>query len=59
MTLVQKLEKLEQELHDLKLKLASQTPPLKLEGIWQGIEITDEDIAEAKKSLLTPPESHN
>lgn len=46
------LEKIESEIHDLKMKLKAQSKPLKLKGVWKGVEITEEDIEEAKKSLF-------
>lgn len=52
MNIVQELEKIESEIHNLKVKLKAQSKPLKLEGIWKGIEISEEDIDEAKKSLF-------
>lgn len=52
MTIIEKLEKIEAEIHELKIKLKFQSQPLKLEGIWDEIEITEQDIDEAKKSLF-------
>ncbi len=52
--IIQELEKIESQIHHLKLKLKAGSKPLKLQGIWKGIDVTEEDIAEAKKSLFKP-----
>ncbi|MDI6803584.1 MAG: hypothetical protein QME58_07030 [Bacteroidota bacterium] len=52
MNIVQELEKIESEIHNLKVKIKAQPKPIKLEGIWKGLEITEEDIENAKKSLF-------
>ena len=46
------LEKIESEIHNLKMKLKALSKPLKLKGIWKGVAITEEDIEEAKKTLF-------
>ncbi|MBI5216711.1 MAG: hypothetical protein HY960_13245 [Ignavibacteriae bacterium] len=52
--IIQELEKIESQIHDLKTKLKHQSKPVELEGIWKGIDVTEEDIADAKKSLFKP-----
>lgn len=52
--IIQELEKIESQIHDLKTKLKYQSKPVELEGIWAGVEITEEDIEAAKKSLFKP-----
>ena len=51
--LEKKLEHIEKDIQELKnlLKHSNKTP-VKLGGILKGMEITEEDIAEAKKSLF-------
>lgn len=53
-----KIEFIEKELMDLKLSILKKlTPPGKrihsLKGILKGIDVTDEDIKAAKKSLYS------
>jgi hypothetical protein len=45
---------LEQELAEIKAKLSIQESPpyVRLEGLWEDITVTDEDIEEAKRSLF-------
>ena len=52
--LLTRIELIEQEIAVIKAKLAAnQTRPVvKLEGLWKDIDITDEDIEEAKRSLF-------
>lgn len=52
MNIIQELEKIESEIHNLKVKLKAQSKPIKLEGIWKGLEVAEEDIENAKKSLF-------
>lgn len=52
-----KLEKIEKELKEVKslLKKESKKSTSKkstLAGIWKGLEITDEELAEAKKAVF-------
>ncbi len=53
-----KIENIEKELIDLKLSVLKKLPPaskkiVKLKGILKGVDITDEDIASAKRSLYS------
>ena len=53
--MLHKIETIEKEVKDLKLSLLKKLTPtkkrlIKLRGILKDIEITDEDIASAKKS---------
>ena len=52
--LINRIEVLEKELALLKsfVKKREQKRIIKLEGLWKGIEITEEDIEEAKKALF-------
>ena len=51
--LEEKLEHIEKDIQELKNLLKhSDKKPAKLAGVLKGIEITEEDIAEAKKSLF-------
>lgn len=52
MNIVQELEKIESEIHNLKVKLKTASKPIKLKGIWKGLEVTEEDIENAKQSLF-------
>ena len=54
--ILHKIESIEKEVKDLKLSVLKKLTPsgekvIKLKGILKGIDITDEDIASAKKSL--------
>ena len=54
---IKRLEVIEAELAQLRRLLAARPtsePPVTLEGIWKGADITDEDIEEAKRSLFKP-----
>ncbi len=51
-----KIKSIEKELMDLKLSILNKYAPsgkkiISLKGILQGVDITDQDIAEAKQSL--------
>lgn len=53
-----KIESIEKELIDLKLSVLKKLTPSKknlisLKGIFKGIEISEEDIEEAKRSLYS------
>jgi hypothetical protein len=52
--LLTRIELLEQELAEIKAKLSIQESPpyVRLEGLWEDITVTDEDIEEAKRSLF-------
>jgi hypothetical protein len=53
-----KVKELEREIWKIKIALLKSggikksKKPISLEGIWEGIEITEEDIERAKKSLF-------
>lgn len=51
-----RIEAIQQELEQLRRTLAHQEEgskrKTKLKGIWKGIEVTEEDIAEAKKAVF-------
>ena len=56
--ILHKIESIEKEVKDLKLSVLKKLAPsgkkiIKLKGILKGIDITDEDIASAKKSLYS------
>ena len=56
--ILHKIESIEKEVKDLKLSVLKKLTPsgkkvIKLKGILRGIDITDEDIASAKKSLCS------
>jgi hypothetical protein len=56
--ILHKIESIEKEVKDLKLSVIKKLAPsgkkvIKLKGILKGIDITDEDIASAKKSLYS------
>ena len=53
---IQKLEKIDGEIHNLKAILKSKQEPLKLAGLWEDINITEQDIEEAKHSLFKATE---
>jgi hypothetical protein len=52
--LLTRIEILEQEIAEIKAKLLSEEtrPVVKLEGLWEDIEVTDEDFEDAKRSLF-------
>lgn len=54
--ILHKIETLEKEIADLKLTVLRKLTPtgkksISLKGILKGVDVTDEDIASAKKSL--------
>jgi hypothetical protein len=56
--ILRKVESIEKEIKDLKLTLLkSITPsnkkPITLKGVLKGVEVTEEDISSAKKSLYS------
>jgi len=61
--LYDKVKKLEREIEEIKLillksgKIKRAEKPISLEGIWEGIEVTEEDIKSSKKSLF--PQDYN
>ena len=58
MDIYDKVKELEREIWEIKIALLKSgrikrfKKPISLEGIWEGIEITEEDIERAKKSLF-------
>jgi|LFRM01.2.fsa_nt_gb hypothetical protein len=57
--LYDKVKKLEHEIGEIKLmllklgRIKKAGEPISLEGIWGGIEVTEEDIKASKKSLFS------
>lgn len=56
--MLHKIEAIEQEIMDLKLSVLKKLTPtgkkiVSLKGILKGVDITDEDIASAKRSLYS------
>ena len=48
-----KIERIEEELQEVKRMVADDSREnVNLEGIWEGVDISDEDIEEAKRSLF-------
>jgi hypothetical protein len=53
-----KVKELEREIWKIKVallrsgRIKKSKKPISLEGIWEGIEVTEEDIERAKKSLF-------
>jgi len=58
MDIYDKVKELECEIWEIKIALLRSgrikisKKPISLEGIWEGVEITEEDIERAKKSLF-------
>ena len=58
MDIYDKVKELEREIWKIKIALLrsgsikKSKEPISLEGIWEGIEFTEEDIERAKKSLF-------
>ena len=58
MEIYNKVKELEREIWKIKVallrsgRIKMSKKPISLEGIWEGIEITEEDIERAKKSLF-------
>ena len=50
------LDAIEKELAEIKATLSSSRSPrvVKLKGLWKGLRVSEEDIAEDKKSLFKP-----
>jgi len=46
------LKKIENELKEIKMMLKTDRKPVKLGGVLKGAKITENDISDAKKSLL-------
>jgi hypothetical protein len=56
--ILHKIKSIEKELMDLKLSILSKYSPtekkiISLKGILKGVEITDKDIGDAKKSIYS------
>jgi len=56
--ILRKVESIEKEIKDLKLTLLKNiTPstrkPITLKGVLKGVEVTEEDVSSAKKSLYS------
>lgn len=51
---ITRLEAIQKELEMLKhsLEESEEQKVIKLEGLWKGVEITEEDLEEAKRSLF-------
>ncbi len=51
---INRIEVIQRELETLKHLLEKPTPSkkIKIEGLWKGVGITDEDVALAKQSLF-------
>ena len=58
MDIYDKVKELEREIWKIKItllrsgRIKRSKKPISLEGIWEGIEVTEEDIERAKKSLF-------
>ncbi len=51
--IIKRIEMIQEELEELKKLLsAEKRENVSLAGIWEGIDITDEEIEEAKRSLF-------
>lgn len=50
--IAKKIEMLERELHELKIKFNSKKKRVKLKGLWKGVKFTGADFEDAKKSLF-------
>jgi len=58
MDIYDKVKELEREIWKIKIallrsgRIKKSKKPISLEGIWEGVEVTEEDIERAKKSLF-------
>ena len=52
--LLTRIELLEREIAEIKQKLMQEERPgqVRLRGMWKGLDVTDEDFEEAKRSLF-------
>ena len=51
--IVQRIEMIQEELEQLRKLLVEEEPSgVSLRGIWKGVDITNEEIEEAKRSLF-------
>ncbi len=55
MNVEDRISAIEKELAEIKARLSSPRSPriVKLKGLWRGLRVSDEDVAEAKKSIFT------
>ena len=54
-----KIERIEEELQEVKRMVAEDGGEnVNLEGIWEGVDISDEEIEEAKRSLSSGIDSY-
>jgi len=58
MDIYDRVKELEREIWKIKVallrsgRIKRSKKPISLEGIWEGVEVTEEDIERAKKSLF-------
>jgi len=58
MDIYDKVKELEREIWKIKIallrsgRIKKSKKPISLEGIWEGVEVTEEDIERVKKSLF-------
>jgi len=58
MDIYDKVKELEREIWKIKIallrsgRIKRSKKPISLEGIWEGVEVTEEDIERVKKSLF-------
>ena len=58
MNIYDKVKELEREIWKIKIallrsgRIKRSKKPISLEGIWEGVEVTEEDIERVKKSLF-------
>jgi len=58
MDIYDKVKELEREIWKIKIallrsgRIKMSKEPISLEGIWEGVEVTEEDIERVKKSLF-------
>ena len=55
---LQRIQAIQDELETLKKIVESESQNtskvVKIQGLWKGIDITDQDLMEAKNSVITP-----
>jgi len=55
---LQRIQAIQDELETLKKIVKSESQntskAVKIQGLWKGIDITDQDLMEAKNSVITP-----
>jgi|FaiFalDrversion2_1042247.scaffolds.fasta_scaffold10750_3 hypothetical protein len=47
-----RLQAIERELEMVRRSLLGERKAIKLEGLWEGVEISEEDLEQAKRSLF-------